>query len=330
MKKSGNPAKSHFGRLDAPASSIAATEKIPDALNIAVAIGAVAVACLSLWTASHSDNWAIVLIAAIVFSFVNNTIFSLLHETVHGLFHSNRKVNECFGELCAAFFPTALAFQRACHLGHHRRNRSDAELFDYYRPNDNRLLKFVQWYGILSGIYWLMAPLGCLLYLVFPWALKSSPLRSKTTKLAQQTGVDAMLSGLDQISGFRVRLEILVTIGIQLLLFWTLDLSVWGWFICYAAFGFNWSALQYADHAWTVRDVRNGAWNLRVNPIVQYVFLNYHHHKAHHQNSSVPWIHLAKYVDFSEPRPSFLRVYGKMWLGPRPYSEASASNLDNI
>jgi fatty acid desaturase len=309
-------------------TAASATEKIPGGLNIAIAIGAIAVACIALWTASHSGKWAVVLLAAIVFSFVNNTIFSLLHEAVHDLFHVGREVNEFFGTVCAAFFPTSLSFQRVCHLGHHRRNRSDAELFDYYYPNDNKFLKFVQWYGILTGIYWLMPPLGCLLYLVFPWALKSSLLRSETSKLAQQTGVDAMLSGFNDVSGVRIRLEIVVSIAVQLLLFWTLDLNLWGWLICYAAFGLNWSALQYADHAWTVRDVRDGAWNLRVNRIVQYLFLNYHHHKAHHQNTNVPWIHLAKYVDFSELRPSFLTVYRNMWLGPRPYPEVPASLVE--
>lgn len=300
------------------------TKKIPGWLNIAIAIGAIIVACLSLWAASNSGNWGVILLAAITFSFVNNTVFSLLHEAVHGLFSPNRISNEFFGSICAAFFPTSLSFQRVCHLGHHRRNRSDAELFDYYYPDDNKLLKYVQWYGILSGLYWLMPPIGCLIYLVFPQALKSPILRSRTSRLAQQTGLDAMLSGLDEVSGGRTRLEIAATIVIQLSLFVLLDLTLSGWLICYAAFAINWSALQYADHAWTVRDARDGAWNLRVNRLTRYLFLNYHHHKAHHQNTDVPWIHLWKYVDFSETRPSFVSIYRKMWLGPRPYPDVPA------
>jgi len=166
----------------------ATTEQLPGALNIAILIVAIAIASFALWAASNSNGWITILLAATVFSFVNNTIFSLLHEAVHGLFHSNHKANEFFGSLCAAF-------------------------------------------------------------------------------------------------------------------------------------AVNWSALQYADHAWTERDVRNGAWNLRVNPLVRYLFLNYHHHKAHHQHTNVSWLYLPKYVDYLEHRPSFLSVYWNMWLGPRPYPE---------
>ena len=58
------------------------TERLPDALNISISIAAVAIAALALWIASNSDSWIAILLAATVFSFVNNTIFSLLHEVV--------------------------------------------------------------------------------------------------------------------------------------------------------------------------------------------------------------------------------------------------------
>jgi hypothetical protein len=130
-----------------------------------------------------------------------------------------------------------------------------------------------------------------------------------------------MLEGLADAPIGRVRLEILLTAGVQALAWTALDLSFSGWVACYVAFAVNWSALQYADHAWSELDVRDGAWNLRVNPTIQYIFLNYHHHRAHHQHPEVPWIHLGHYVDFSEPRPSFLRIYLSMWRGPRPMPE---------
>ena len=98
-----------------------------------------------------------------------------------------------------------------------------------------------------------------------------------------------------------------------------LDLNLLGWGLCYAAFALNWSSLQYADHAWSGRDVHDGAWNLRVSRVVQALFLNYHHHKAHHQHPTVPWLHLPRYVDMTEERPSFLAIYLRMWRGPRPW-----------
>src|SRR2546425_10633248 len=140
-----------------------ATTPIPGALNIALTVVAATLACLFLWVASHTEAWSYQLLAAIAFSYVNNTLFALLHESVHGVFHRNSTVNEWCGRLTAAFFPTGFTFQRICHLGHHQRNRTPTEQFDYYHPRDNKLLKYVQWYGILTGLYWLVSPLACLL-----------------------------------------------------------------------------------------------------------------------------------------------------------------------
>ena len=104
---------------------------IPATLNAAIGAGAIVVALGALWSASHAPHWWMVVAAAIVFSFANNTIFSLLHECVHGMFHPRRRINDAAGVLFAAFFPTAFTIQRVSHFGHHRRNRTDLELYDY-------------------------------------------------------------------------------------------------------------------------------------------------------------------------------------------------------
>lgn len=295
---------------------------IPGALNLVLAAAAPAMALGLLVFASRTPSWGWRIAAAIAFSYVNNTIFSLLHDAVHGNFHPNRTVNETAGRLMAAFFPTGLGFQRICHLGHHRRNRTDAEVFDYILPGENRLLKTVQWYGILTGLYWLLPPFGCLLYLLWP-GFFHLPERLRDTRFFRQTSAAAMVSGFENAPRRTIRLEILFSLAFQLAIIRLLGLTPAGWLTCYAAFGFNWSALQYADHAFSERDVHDGAWNLRVNRLVQYLFLNYHHHKAHHRNPRIPWIHLPKHVDFSEERPAFLSVWLRMWRGPRIWPEES-------
>jgi fatty acid desaturase len=295
-----------------------AAHAVPGALNVTLAAVVMSMNVLLLYGASHAVSWIWMLAAALAFSFTNNTIYSLLHECVHRKFHESRAVNEWSGRLLAAWFPTGFTFHRMCHLGHHRHNRTEVERFDYYAPEDNRLLKFVQWYGILTGLYWLMPPLGCLLVLVLPTTLLLRLVDSRGSKTVEHIGTDAILGGLAEVSQSVMRLEILLTAAVQVALWRLIDLSVAGWVACYVAFAVNWSALQYADHAWSELDVRDGAWNLRVSRGVQYVFLNYHHHLAHHQHPDVPWVHLGKFVDFEVPRPSFLKIYLSMWRGPRP------------
>jgi fatty acid desaturase len=301
-----------------PQPSRVVAEAIPETLNIFIAAAGGATAVILLWTASHSESPIGVALSVIAFSFVGNTLFSCLHECVHGVFHSRRWVNESAGSICAAFFPTGLSLQRAAHLGHHRRNRTRFEMFDYYSPGDSRVLKTIQWYGIISGVYWAVVVLGWLLYLVLPFAFSAESRESKWSDLAEHTSGPAYLRSFSAAPPLRSRLELLGTIAFQALIFQFLNLTVTGWLLCYVAFGLQWSALQYADHAFAPLDVVEGAWDLRVHPWVQAVFLNYHLHLAHHRHPTMSWIHLPQYVDESKPRPRFLVQYARMWRGPRP------------
>jgi fatty acid desaturase len=298
---------------------------VPGALNICIALGAYAAAIWLLWFASHtSSTWQLVA-AAIAFSYVNNTIFSLLHESVHGYFHSRRALNDFFGMISAAFFPTGLLFQRVCHFGHHRRNRSDDEMFECYTPNKSRFQTWFHLYCLLTGWFWFSAPLGCAIYLL-TGPFFARPMFKE--KIARFYGMEATVKDLARAPVWRMRGELLFSTVFQAGLILLFDLSVAGWLACYLAFAVNWCSLQYTDHAYSPRDVREGASNLKVNRVLQWIFLNYHHHLAHHRNPAVPWIHLPKFVDFSKPRPSFLRIYGRLWLGPRHTNEPPPARPD--
>ena len=197
-------------------------------------------------------------VSVLAFSFVGNTIFACLHECVHGLFHSRPAINEIFGCICAAFFPTGLSFQRTAHLNHHQCNRTPIEIFDYYGPSDNRVLKTIQWYGIISGVYWVTVPMCWFAYLVCPFIFRPASRHSKWPGTSEETGVPAYVRALCSAPKLRTRAELLFTIAFQVLLINLLDLTFFGWMLCYFAFGLQWSALQYADHAFSPLDVVEG------------------------------------------------------------------------
>lgn len=293
---------------------------IPRALNMTILCVAGACTLAMLALAAHTTSWLVLVVAAVGFSYLNNTIFALLHEATHGMLHPDARWNAWLGRIAAAFFPTSFSLQRAFHLTHHRNNRTESEQFDYLRPRDNKLLKLAQWYSILTGLYWAFVPLGCLLYCLLPNASSIRPLRN-TSSLATQTSAAAYLGSLDTASGTAIRLEILLSASLQFGAAWALGVTPAAWLVCYGAFAVNWSALQYADHAWSPLDVHDGAWNLRVNPLIRWLFLNYHHHLAHHRYPTVPWIYLPALVDKNEPQPSFLRIWLSMWRGPKPFPE---------
>lgn len=299
---------------------------IPARLNLALCALSVG-GCLALLAlASHAPAlWQRVL-ALGAFALLGNTVFALLHEAVHRILHPRRWLNEGAGVLLAAMFPTSLAFQRACHLGHHRRNRTDAELFDQVRPQDSRLLKSIQFYGIFTGFYWPIVPLGCALVAMLPW-LPRRLARGKGAA-SEATGTVAMLAGVAPVPLWRIPLEALAALALHGALILS-GLVTWqAWLLCYLAFGWVWGSLQYADHAFSIRHIREGAWNLRVSAPVRWLFLNYHLHLNHHRRPDVAWLHLPGQSRAEDPYPSFWSIYWQMWGGPRPAAPTDALQAD--
>ena len=290
---------------------------IPARLNLLLLVSASVVSAALLWLASHAPAWGWQIAAAVAFSFTANTLFSLMHESVHGLLYPDAAWNRWGGRVASAFFPTSLALQRGFHLTHHRNNRSPRERFDYIEPGDIAWAKRLNWYGILTGAYWLVTELGLLLWLVAPILLRVPVLRRAGSRFASQSASREYLAVFDEVDGTTARTELLASFAFQALLFFALDLSLIGWVLCYGAFAIHWSSLQYADHAFSPLNAYDGAWNLRANPLSRAAFLNYHFHLAHHRYPHTPWLYLPRLVDPAEPRPSFLRIWLTMWRGPR-------------
>lgn len=287
---------------------------IPTRKNVLIALSAATASIVCLWGASHTTQWWWMLAAAVVFSYTNNTLFSLHHEAVHRVFHPNPKVNDAVGVLLAGFFPTIFSIQRISHLGHHRRNRTDEELYDYYLPHQSWLLKTYWIYCLLTGFYWAIIPVAALLFMVWPWVFRSKWFQDGP---ARWWGFRPFVRDIGQAAIARIWLEGVASLLLQISLFVVLDLSLVGWLVCYWAFGLNWSSVQYSDHAGSPRDVIEGAWNLRFWPVAQWLFLNYNFHLAHHRAPNVPWIYLPSLVRSTDAHPSFWSIYLRLWQGAR-------------
>lgn len=290
---------------------------IPAKINLLILLLASTANAALLWVASHSSGLCLRLLAAVAFSFTANTMFSLMHEAVHGILHPVYWVNQWGGRIAAAFFPTSFGLQRGFHLTHHRFNRTVVERFDYFQPGDIKWLKIAQWYSILTGIYWIMSVIGVLSYLLIPAGLRVKFLRSDESQVARQTASQIYFKVFDNLPPITTRLEILFSFAVQAGLFIVLDLNWQGWLLCYLLFGLHWSSLQYADHAFSPLDLTEGAWNLRVNPIARAFFLNYHYHLVHHRHPAVSWLYLKKLIRPEDPFPYFIKMYLSMWRGPR-------------
>jgi fatty acid desaturase len=297
---------------------------MPERLNWCILAASLIGTGACLWLASHGPWWTAVP-AAVVFAFVNHTPFSLLHEAVHGVGAATPRRNHALGLIAGWMFPTSFSLQRTAHLGHHARNRTDLELYDYYLPNESRLRRNIWMYaGNLLGFYWPCIPLSNALYLLATPLYRS---RWFTDRVAPALGFGPYVHDLVQLSPGKVWLEIASAFTYQGVLFWALDLTWQGWLLSYWMFALHWSALQYADHAWSARDVTDGAWDLGVAAPVRWLALNYHYHHAHHRHPCAPWTELPS-LAIRHGQPTFWQVYRSMWrhgVQPAPPMGAPAN-----
>lgn len=297
---------------------------MPERLNWLLLAGSAAATAVCLWVASHAPWWA-ALAAAVAFAFLNNVPFSLMHEAVHGVGAATPRRNYLLGLMAGWMFPTAFSLQKVAHLGHHARNRTDRELYDYYLPGESRLRRNLWLYGgNLLGLYWFCIPLSNALYLLATPLYRS---RVFVERIAPTMGFGPYVRDLAALPAGRIRLEIALAFAYQAARWWLLGLSWQGWLLAHALFALHWSSLQYVDHAWSPRDLMNGAWDLRVSAPARLLALNYHCHLAHHRNPSVPWTRLHELAE-RDGQPSFWQVYFSLWrrgVQPAPAMGAPAN-----
>jgi fatty acid desaturase len=211
-----------------------------------------------------------------------NTGYALCHEAEHDMFHANKKVNDVCGSIITLFFPASFQLRRQGHIGHHLRNRSDDEAFDLYFEGENPVWKWLQFYGILTGFFWLMIVISNFIAVVNPkWLARATSLDRPTAAL--QETLNPKYFRLIQLEAFLV----LLLHGSMIYFF---KIPILHYFAVLCGFGFIWSTLQYIHHYDTPRDVQKGAWNVRTWRVFDLIWLNHHWHLNHHLAPTVPHI----------------------------------------
>jgi len=297
------------------------TYPIPARLNLVLTLAVFASSLALLVLASRLDQWWQILLAGVAFSYVMLTNYALLHEATHHNLHPNPRVNHALGVLAGILFPMPFSLIHTTHQNHHIRNRTDSEMFDLYYPTDSRFRKYVQWYGILTGFFWPMVPIGAVLFSLGTRRVREMIMSSRTI-----TGGYLMSEIRGRVVG-AIRIEMLLIVAFFVAAFWLLDLRWQAVLICYACFSFNWSTRQYIGHAYTKRHVTDGAWNLRHNPLMTWILLHGEYDLNHHRRPDVPWFHLPKLTRSEEPRLSYVMQYWRQWRGPVPAREPAPQPL---
>lgn len=289
-------------------------------LVLGVSIPVILLALLAV--GSHSANPVIITVGAILFSFLGLTNYAIIHEATHYNLSSRPALNRCLGSFAGWLFPVSFTFLEVAHQVHHSNNRTDGEMFDYYYADDSRLVKFAQWYSILIGIYPPIIPLGSILIGFFPGFFRLSPwqtARSSSAIFRDDLFTDQVLA--------RIRHEVIGGLLFWGLLWFVLALDWKIVLLYFAAFWINWSTRQYVSHAFSVRDVIGGAWNLKVSRLMGMVFLNGQWDLVHHSHPRLHWQELPSKADQSTAPIDYWQQYFRLWRGPRPNTEPAPAAL---
>ena len=284
---------------------------IPGRLNLVIAAGQLVVLLSLLWLAGQVSGWWTLAAVALGYGLAMNSAYALLHEAEHNILHPNRAVNESVGVVLALFFPAPFHLLRQGHLGHHLRNRSDDEAFDFYFEGDNPIWRYLQLYGTLTGCFWLVIVLSNVLGAVHPRLLQLKWARSDRPTAA-------LLDTLNPRYNRLIQLEAIAALALHAGLVVLFAVPLWKYALVLAGFGTMWSALQYVHHFGTVRDVQKGALNLHTFAPLDLLWLNHNWHLNHHLSPTVPWIHLPFIPSGTDgSRGNLFLAYLRMWRGPR-------------
>ena len=295
-----------------------------DTQNVLIMLAVHLSSVVLLWVASQVSGLYLAIVA-ILFSFIGLTNYALIHEACHSGLNTNKKINAIMGMISGWMFPVSFNFMAIAHKVHHINNRTDNEMFDYYYPEDNLLVKYAQWYSILIGIYPPIIPIGSFLMAIVPWIFWLKPWQA-----AKSSSIifDKKLFSAAVIK--KIRLEMILGTLYWLVLFILLRLDWLSCVILYAAFWFNWSTRQYVTHAFSKRDVLQGAYNLKVSRFMSWVFLNGQWDLVHHSFPKARWQQLAELGKVSKPPIPYWPQYIRQWLGPRPNHEPAPTALKDL
>jgi fatty acid desaturase len=287
---------------------------IPGRLNLCLAFVVVSLCTILLWASGQVHHWWGLALLSLAYGFTMNTGYALCHEAEHDIFHTSQTVNDLGGAMISLFFPASFQLRRQGHLGHHLRNRTDDEAFDLYFEGENPVWKYLQFYGILTGFFWLMIVISNFIAVINPKWLAMKIKLDRPTAALQET--------LNPKYFHLIRLEALAVLLLHSLMIYFFKIPILHYLAVLCGFGFIWSTLQYIHHYGTPRDVQRGALNVRTWRIFDLIWLNHHWHLNHHLSPTVPWIYLPELqTEDTEPPVPFWTAYFRQWRGPRFTSE---------
>ena len=298
---------------------------IPDRLNAllaALVLAAHGVLLFALPLLVHADRRWAWLAAAIALT--TPTLWSLIHEAIHGLAMRDRRINDLLGRAMGVAFGAPLAVLRAGHLLHHRYSRTVRERTEVYdAARTPRWRAALAYYARLCGGMYFLETLGTLAAV--------APARA----LAR---LERRLDGAETVAGLVVgalrrpeaaamlRLDGPAIIAVYGTSIWLYGAHAWVLAAAVLARAFLISFADNAYHYDTPLDAPRRAKNVRAPRWLEAALLGFTYHGVHHRHPALPWPGLRR--KFEEERLAYDEGYAhalaRQLAGPIPVCSTAA------
>lgn len=284
--------------------------KIPKTFNTLATIILAVLLPLHMYAyVTFADSLSLKILVLISYNLFFVMNYGLYHEGSHYKLYPTKRGNRILSEICSLNFLIPYAGYSQTHWNHHLRNRTDFECFDIIRTEDSKVVKYINWYGFLLGIYyWLYVPIT--------FAITLFPSLAKVFSAKKIAAGNLQEKDFDGETAVQSRLGIL-----GMLIFWGLIISFTSitipTFLVFFIFGsLLWSTTQYVDHAYAEKDVVWGAHNLELPTILSIINLGREYDLNHHLDPRIPWTELRKKPFKVASSGSYIKHYFKQWMGP--------------
>jgi len=266
---------------------------IPTRLNVllfAALVAGHAILLFALPFAVRGDpHWAW---AAIAIALTTSSLWSLIHESIHGLASGDRRMNDLLGRITCIAFGAPFCALRAGHLLHHRYSRTACEPAEVYDP-----ARTPRWRATIAYYPWLFGGIYALeVFATFAALLPVYVLAGLKRRYEAKGSVAGSIIGA--VLQPRVLRElrfdaaaILVIYGTSFCLYWA---NAWVLIAAIAVRAFFISFADNSYHYGTPLDLPRSAKNVCAPAWVQTALLNFTLHGVHHRYPALPWPALRK------------------------------------
>ena len=142
--------------------------KIPERINSIVIVGCTICYFGFMLLAAAQDSYWIKILYGIGFGIIMIPVYSLIHEAEHGILYHNRWWNQFLGRYLCCLYIAPFSFFRHCHLKHHKKNRTDEEIWDLYYEHQDKRLRYGNLYLMMMGIGYFMIWLSVIVFAFYP------------------------------------------------------------------------------------------------------------------------------------------------------------------